>query len=670
METYKKIGLTAVISGILFVQSVSGSTPALSIDLTQLSIEELMQIEVTSVSKKEERLFESAAAVFILTQEDLRRSGVRTIQDALRLVPGMNVGQIDANKWAISARGFNQTLSNKLLVMVDGRSVYSRIFSGVFWETQDMMIQDVERIEVIRGPGATLWGANAVNGVINIITQSADETLGGAVHAGFGSQETGPFGIRYGHELGKNGACRIYSQYFQRGSSVLQSGKQADDRWWLLKSGFRSDYRISNRDAVMISGEIYSGIVGQTIKPEYLDPSDKRMTAHDLNVSGGHLLSRWDHKVSRNSDFSLKMFYSDTRRDDPLMIGGRFRNIDLDFDYRWIPNSRHSLIWGVGIRSASDHFENTQLVHFSPGSQRYNLYGAYIQDDIAFLGRRLFVTLGSKIEQDDMAGLEFQPNLRLRWLPTSHVTFWAAFSRAVRTPARSDKSFSMTRHLISIDDQIYFLQMQGGQDLPSERLYSHELGFRLHPTSRLYLDCTGFYHDYAHLRTYARGETYTEPSDSGTTYYVPYIAGDDMAGHSCGIESFVEYQLNWIRVRATYAFFRLFLKPDAHIVNMRAEDAEGEVPRHQWTLQAFFNLPWNLEFDSVLRFVDELPAVPIESYLTADLRIGWNPSQNWELSIIGQNLLQKYHMEFKESHIPFLSSEVRRQILGRVSFYH
>lgn len=653
-------------AGLLCARALFGGSSERPVDLTQLSIEELMQIEVTSVSKKEERLFESAAAVFILTQEDLQRSGARTIQDALRLVPGMNVGRIDANKWAISVRGFNQTFSNKLLVMIDGRSVYSRIFSGVFWETQDIMLEDVERIEVIRGPGATLWGANAVNGVINIITRHTDQTQGGLLHAGYGSHETGPFGMRYGGRFGGNGFYRLYSQVFQRDASQLQSGEPGSDDWWMVKNGFRADYRISSRDAAMVSGEMYWGTVGQTIKTEFLYPSYGRRTTHDLDVIGGHLLGRWNHRVSPVSDFTLKLFYSHIGRDDSLMIGGNFQNIDLDFEYRWAPNLRHSIIWGGGIRFTSDRFDNTELVHFTPPSRNYNLYGIYIQDDVNLMDSRLFVTLGSKFERDDLAGTEFQPNIRLRWLPSRHMTMWGAISRAVRTPARSDQSFSMTRHLMSVGDDVYFLQMLGTPNLPSESLLSHELGFRLHPTSWLFFDCTGFCHDYAHLRTYALGPVHAAASDSGTVYTVPYVAGDDMAGRSCGFESFIEYQASRVRLRGTYAFFRLWLDPEEHIENMRAEDMEGEAPRHQWTLQTFVDLPFNLELDGTLRYVDGLPAIPVDAYLTADVRAGWSPSPNWEWSIMGRNLLQKNHMEFKESHIPFYATAVQRQILGRL----
>lgn len=651
------------------IQSVSGDPAQSAVDLTQLSIEELMQIEVTSVSKRDERLFESAAAVFILTQEDLRRSGTRTIQDALRMVPGMYIGQIDANKWAISARGFNQTFSNKLLVMVDGRSVYSRIYSGVLWETQDINIEDIDRIEVIRGPGATLWGANAVNGIINVITKHSDQTIGGAIHSGVGTQEIGPIGIRYGNTIHENWTYRIYSQYFKRQSSVLESGTTADDGWWFLKNGFRSDYRISEHDNMMSSGEIYTGIVGQTLRPEFIDPADKDQYAHDLKVEGGHFLTRWNHRVSHASDFTLHLYYSSVLRDDPQMIGGRFQELDFDFDYRWKFNDRHRLVWGLRIRSTWDCFNNTALVHFDPTSRRYNLYGIFLQDDVALLNRRLFLTVGSKFERDDLAGPELQPNVRLRWLPTSGLTLWGAVSRAVRTPARTDQDFSFTRYLFSMGQDVYYLRMQGSRDLISESLLSNELGLRANPLPCLYFDCTGFYHTYKHLRTYALGESCSVSSDSTNIVYAPYIAGDDMSGQSYGFESLLEYRFQKIRIRTTYSYMKLILTPDEGIENMRAEDAEGEVPRHQWSIQAFVDFPCHLELDGMLRFVDELPVSQIDSYLTADIRLGWNPSNRAMISIMGQNLIRNNYIEFKEQYTPFYSTLVVRKILGRVSFY-
>jgi iron complex outermembrane receptor protein len=406
-------------------------------DLTELSIEDLMKIEITSVSKKAQKISDAAAAIFVITQEDIRRSGVTSIPEALRMAPGVEVARIDANKWAISARGFNSRFANKLLVLMDGRSVYSPLFSGVWWDVQDTMMEDIDRIEVIRGPGATLWGANAVNGVINIITKKAGDTLGGLVTAGGGTEEKGFGALRYGLKPAEDSDFRAYAKYFNRDRSVTSTGADAGDEWDAFRAGFRLDHETSARNNFTLQGDYYTGNAGTTydvasITLPYLNTFQKKSES-----AGGNIIGRWNHTFENDSEFSLQAYYDRSDRKD-LFAAGVVDTADVDLQYRFKWFGGQEFVLGTGYRFTRDNIANdNELRTADPASRSESLLSAFIQDDITLIDNRLHWVIGSKFEHNGYTGFEVQPNTRLIWTPSTTQSVWGAISRSVRTPSRA-----------------------------------------------------------------------------------------------------------------------------------------------------------------------------------------------------------------------------------------
>jgi iron complex outermembrane receptor protein len=409
---------------LALVTSMSLATD-LQFDLTQLSLEELMHVEITTVAKKEQPLFESPAAVYVITREDIRRAGFTSISEALRLAPGLQVARLDANKWAITARGFNGRFANKLLVLIDGRIVYTPLFSGVFWEVQDLLLEDVERIEVIRGPGATLWGANAVNGVINIITRGARDTQGGLVRTGTGSEERGFGALRYGGALSPEAHYRIYAKYFKRDAFVDAAGAKTADDWDIVRGGFRLDWEPPHPGSLTLIGDMYGGTLGQTLEeiaspqPPYIQSFD-----FDTEVAGASLLGRWKHRTAAGADLTLGLFLDRSERQDVVFDEVR-HTLDMDFQQHFAPSLRQDVVWGLGYRLTSDRLDSTFLF-IDPPERKVQIFSAFVQDEIALAQNRLRLTLGSKLEHNDFTGIEIQPNVRLLWMPSKQHATWAA----------------------------------------------------------------------------------------------------------------------------------------------------------------------------------------------------------------------------------------------------
>ncbi|HEY2737950.1 MAG TPA: TonB-dependent receptor, partial [Thermoanaerobaculia bacterium] len=396
-------------------------------ELKNLSIEELMQLDVTSVSRRSERLSQAAAAIAVITQEDLRRSGVTNLPDALRLVNSLFVGRSSQRDWAITARGFAITTANKLLVLIDGRSIYTPLFSGTFWDVQDTLLEDVDRIEVIRGPGATLWGANAVNGIINIITKRAADTQGGLAVAGAGHPLERGFGaLRYGGTVGESGHYRVYGKGFDRGPLELAGGASADDPMHMGQGGFRTDWGEGKADAFTLQGDAYDGRIGQAL-------------GGDTRVDGGNLLGRWSRHVAAGSDLDLQLYWDRTHRLIPETFEEHRDTFDLDLQNHLRVGERHDVVWGFGLRRTQDEVINSAAVAFLPSRQSQDLYSVFAQDEIG-LRDDLHLTAGAKLEHNSYTGFELQPNVRMTWVLNDRRTVWGAVSRAVRTPTRLDEN--------------------------------------------------------------------------------------------------------------------------------------------------------------------------------------------------------------------------------------
>ncbi len=416
-------------------------------DLGDASLESLMNMQVTSASKSPEKLAQVAAAMYVITQEDIRRSGGTSIAELLRMVPGLDVAQINGSTWAISSRGFNDRFANKLLVLIDGRTVYTPLFTGVLWDAQDTLLEDIERIEVIRGPGASLWGANAVNGVINIITKHPRDTQGGLVTAGAGDQERGFGAVRYGAKTGDSGFYRFFAKSFRRGASADALGQDAGDDWYMLRGGFRSDWTLTPRDSLTVQGDIFNGNSGQVV-PEIrsLAPVVVGNFPGRNIISGGDVLARWSRTISPRSETSLQVYYDRSDRD--LIVFKELRDtVDVDFQHHLAVGARHDIIWGLGYRFTTDQTQGSLTVSFNPASRGDNLNSAFLQDEISLVPDRLRLTVGIKVEHNDYNGSSVQPDFRLLWTPHPAHALWGAVSRAIGTPGRAN---SDTRYNASV----------------------------------------------------------------------------------------------------------------------------------------------------------------------------------------------------------------------------
>jgi iron complex outermembrane receptor protein len=426
---------------VLIVLPGPGSAAAQASDLTQKSLEDLMNIRVTSVSRKEQKTSQAAAAVFVISQEDIGRSGALNIPDLLRMVPGVDVAQINASNWAISVRGFNGEFSNKLLVLVDGRTVYTPMFAGVFWNAQNVPLDSIERIEVIRGPGAAIWGSNAVNGVINIITRNAEHTQGGQVSGGAGNAITGPATISYGGKVQGFGAYRVYAEGFRYNSLPTLANAEGHDDWRLAHGGFRTDSTPSAKDSLTTEGEILVGNAGElTTAPVSLAPPVTATIALRDRYASWNALGRWNRNFSAQSGTSFQVYFDRTSLDDTT-LNFQVDNFDLDFQHHVAWGARQDIVWGLGYRLSRDDTRPTLRSTFTPSDRDTQLFSMFAQDDISILPDRLQLSLGARMEHNSYNGFDFQPSGNLAWSLNSRNMIWAKISGADRTPSRTDTGF-------------------------------------------------------------------------------------------------------------------------------------------------------------------------------------------------------------------------------------
>ncbi len=672
---FKAILIFAVLCFFLLSFPVHARSDVKQIDITELSLEELMDMKITSVSKKPQKMYDAAAAVFVITQDDIRRSGVTSIPEALRLAPGLEVARIDANKWAITSRGFNGRFANKLLVLIDGRSVYTPLFSGVFWQMKDTMLEDVERIEVIRGPGATLWGANAVNGVINIITKNAAETRGGLVSARIGTEDKGSGSIRYGAKVGEDAYFRVYAKYTDRDNAVFASGSDANDNWDLVRSGFRLDWESSEDDSWTLQGDVFGGNNRQTVTEPSLSAPYSKTFQDNNRIGGGNILTRWKHVFSESSDMALRVYYDRTEHEDTTLREDR-DTFDIDFQHRFALGESQEILWGGGYRFTSGDIGNRFSVALDPDSRKDHLYSAFVQDDITLLKDQLRLTIGSKFEHNDYTGFEYQPNARLLITPDSHHTIWAAVSRAVRTPSQVEHNARINTSVVPPGTSQnpsalpVLLTAQGDDDFKSEELTAYEVGYRVLATDNLFVDIATFYNVYDNLRTLETGATSLEASPAPLHLVLPSTIGNKMSGETYGAELAADWRpMDGWRLQATYSYLRILLHLDDGSTDTISESAEDESPRNQFSLRSSMDIARDVEFDLWLRYVDDLPSLNVDSYVSLDARLGWNLRKNLVLSIVGRNLLDNRHPEFGTPlFVNTLPTEVERSVYGKIEW--
>lgn len=642
-----------------------------------LSVEDLLNVEVTSVAKKAQSLNDAPAAAFVITNEDIKRSGATSIPDALRLAPGLDVARIDANKWAVSARGFNGRFANKLLVLIDGRNAYTRTFSGVYWENQDVMLEDIDHIEVIRGPGAALWGSNAVNGVINIITKSSAETQGALLNAGGGTEEQGFGSFRYGARLGENTTARAYVKGFKRGENTLVSGGAAGDDWDKTQGGFRLDSQLSTQDALTFQGDIYQTHVNQfSYYPQIVPPF--QITEKDVNsADGGNLLGRWQHAFSPTSDYSLQFYYDSYTRDDVPLHEHR-DTLDVDFQHRFALLDWHEIIWGLGYRYGHDHLHGANIANgapvykLNPESVNDQVFSGFIQDELTLIDNQLWLTIGSKFEHNDYSGFEGQPSARIMWSPHNQHRFWAGVSRAVRTPARGEHHATSLTSVIppqasplpAFGAAPIAVIAEGNPDFGSEEVIAYEVGYRTTFAESVSLDVAGFYNDYRNLRYGLPGT----PFFNGAALVLPLTFTNQLQGHTYGVEIATVWQmLDWWRWDINYSWLHTQL-------NDQGNPQAGISPEQRMSLRGALSPRRDVDLDFWLRYVDSNFSVGsslgdsvIPSYVTLDLRIAWRPYQDLELSLTGQNLLEDNHLEYVQE-TQTLPTAIDRGMYGKMSW--
>jgi len=600
------------IIGALLLSAVRGvsAQPAQLADLADLSIEELGNIQVTSVSKHGERLSDAPASIYVITGEEIRRSGATRLPEALRLAPNLEVAQANANTYAVSARGFNGTTANKLLVLIDGRAVYTPLFSGVFWDAQDVPLEDVERIEVISGPGATLWGANAVNGVINVITRRASDTQGGLAYARAGNLERG-YGARYGGTLGDTGSYRLYGRNFDVFNTSSASGATASDGWTRGQVGFRTDWGTAG-NGFTLQGDAYQGKVDQAV-------------GDDSTISGGNLLGRWNRDLAQWGGLQVQTYFDNTQRDIPGTFAEHLNIFDFEFQHSPRPIAANAITWGGGYRYGVDHVTNSAILAFLPADRNLRWSNVFAQDEIA-LRDDLRLTLGAKFENNYYSGTDFMPSVRLAWKPEPQRLVWGAVSRAVRAPSRIDRDFFVNAPPI--------LNLQGGPGFTSEIVDVFEIGYRAQPSPRASYSLSVFHNIYDKLRS-------LEPASGGAV-----MIGNKMEGTADGLEAWGTYQAaqNWRLSAGGFLLKqRLNFKPDSGDTNIAAA---GNDPAHQLMLRSSLDLPDHSQLDVIARYVGALPNPNVPSYTVMDVRYGIPLRRDLELSFAARNLLDAPHAEF------------------------
>jgi iron complex outermembrane receptor protein len=621
--------------------------PASDAPLKQLNLEQLGDVEVTTVSKEPVKIARTPAAIYVLTQEDIHRSGATSIPEVLRLVPGVEVARVDSDHWSVGIRGFGAALASKLLVLIDGRSVYTPLFAGVYWQVQATPLEDIERIEVIRGPGGTIWGANAVDGVINIITKKATDTHGAIVSLGGGNTDEGTTTVRYGGGNDRGFNYRVYGMGFDRSPEFHPEGVGNFDDWRMGQAGFRSDWDRGARDTFTFQGDIYREISGQaTTYALYSPPSQVNVDGY-ANLTGGNLLGHWKRVLNAGSDFQIQAYFDRTNHFEPE-FGETRDTFDVDFlDHLTLPGQQNFL-WGLGARvSPSNLVQLVPSIDFLPRHQTDEIYSGFAQDEIPFFSHRLSLTLGSKLEHNNYTGFEVQPSGRLLWAPTPRQSIWSSFTQAVRTPSRLDEDVQLTDFATATPLPIY-LRVDGNPQFHSEKLQGYEAGYRALATSSLYLDVALFYNNYNDIYSFQVGAPFLEATPLPVHAIIPLLTSNGIEGNTKGFEVVPDWKpVGWWELRPSYSHLEVELENKSWSNDPTSVAGyEGSSPRHQVAIQSFFNLPKKLEFGQTYRYVSALQAQTIKSYSTADARVGWPFIRQMEWSLVGQNLLQPQHAEF------------------------
>lgn len=627
-------------------------------DIFALGLEDLMNTKVVTASKSQERAFDVPAAISVITNEDIRRSGQTSIMEVLRMVPGMQVSRINSSAWAISARGFADEYANKMLVMIDGRSIYTPTFSGVYWDLVNLPLEDVDRVEVIRGPGATVWGANAVNGVINIVTKDSKYTQGAYVSGGLGDHERAFAEGRVGGEIGEHGHYRFYSRYLDRDRMESASGAEQNNGWWRMLTGVRADWSNGGNDNFTVQGEVQKGQNEQ--ESIQFGPS-----ATDSDSTMSYLRGQWERMLADGSVMTLSSYVDQHHRTSDV-LEQRVTTLDVDFNHslRWM--GRNNLVWGAGYRLADDSYNMTEVLEFVPSEEQKNLFSTFVQNTFAATDS-LDLTLGTKLEHNGFTGFEIQPTAKFAFSPDNRSTLWGSVARAVRSPSRTEDSIRYT-----FDNPAPGVAVIGfgDADVESEELIAYELGYRISPREGLIFDIAAYYNDYDNLTTLTEGA----PFAGGPGIIIPLDVFNLGEAEMYGVELSSSWQVtpSWL-LSGYYSYGHLNADPGA--ADQLFLDYETLWPQHSFSLRSLYNITEHVELDTALYYVSSLDGArevdgtvnPIDDYVKWDLRLGWRPWDGLELSLVGLDLLESGQQQFVNSRF-FPASRIGRSYYGKVTW--
>jgi iron complex outermembrane receptor protein len=632
--------VTVLIAALL---APAGAAAQAESPLDQMTLEELMNVPVTTVSRTPELSSRVPAALFVITSDDIRHSGATTLPELLRMAPGMQVARVDAGKWAMGMRGFADRLSRSMLVLIDGRAVYSPLFAGTYWETQHVMLQDIERIEVIRGPGGTLWGSNAVNGIINVITRSARDTQRGLIAGGVGTEVRARGALRYGGAVGEQAWLRGYVSGFDN-DARFATGPVEYDEWRLAQAGFRLDANLAGARSLRLQGDFYEARLGEWVVETSLLPPYQDAYPTELPLRGGNLHAELTSPLGSDTDLALRTYYEVTDRDEyPVSEARRTFDVDVQLSHYGFP--RQQIVWGAGYRLSSAEIVTAPTASLPDGSEA--LLSVFAQDEVS-LAERLSVTLGAKLEHNRYSGVEVQPSARAALLLSPTTTLWAAATRAVRRPSRVERHYATTSILSPAVPA--FIRLSPNPDFAPETLWAYEAGVRTRPHERLYVTISGFYNDWRDLLSTellaAPFQETVPPAPTRTIYPVGF--GNGIDGHSSGFEASLDARPTaWWRVAGHYAYLSVWMMPKPGSADLTQESRyEGGSPAHQVGLRNTVDLPRGVALDWHLRHVSELPDLEISSYTTADARLAWSFLEDAEIEVVGRNLHDAHHAEW------------------------
>jgi iron complex outermembrane recepter protein len=643
------------------------SAPAGPAELKKLSLEELSQIDVTSPSREPRQAFQTPVAIYVITSDDIRRSGATTIPEVLRLAPGVEVARIDGNRWSVGIRGFGSDLSRDVLVLMDGRTVYTTLLAGTYWQVQDTGMEDIDRIEIIRGPGGTIWGPNAVNGVINIITKSSKETQGLLASAGGGNVEQGFANLRYGGGNGKDFTYRVYGKTFTR-SPEFHPDKRNFDDWRSVQGGFRMEWNERDRDSFTLQGDIYVQEAGESVQANTYEPPFQRNIDKDAQLSGGNVMGRWTRVLKPGNDIQVQLYYDRTNRHE-ANFGDLRDTFDVDFlqHVKW--GARNQISWGLGARaSRGNDLQVVSGLTFVPHERTDQLYTAFLQDEFALVENRLTLTAGVKMLRTNFTGFDFEPSARLMWTPNNTQAVWAAFTHALRTPSDAEEDFFLTGYLGNAPNGTpFFARINANDHFAPEQLNGTELGYRQLLGKKAYLDVATFYNHYHDLfGLEIAGATFLESNPAPPHLLLPAQFGNALLGTTKGFEISPEFRpASFWRLRASYSYLQTHIRV-APGVSGAGPAGISDSPKHQVTIQSAFDISKTLSLDLTYRYVSVLPIIHIPPYSTGDARLAWRVHRRMEVALVGENLFQPSHPEFAGDPGPLVG--VKRSVYAKLTW--